>query len=57
MTKQSSSTFPVLHLSIELERVNLRVNQMIRTTHVTHVTGSDQIPVKAPSLSLASILR
>lgn len=57
MTERSSSSFPLLHLSIEVERASLRVSLMIRTMHVTHVTGSDQMPVKAPSLSLASVLR
>lgn len=57
MTERSSSPFPLLHLSIEVGRANLRVSQMIRTMLVTHVTGSDQMPVKAPSLSLASVLR
>lgn len=31
------------------------MSQMIRTMHVTHVTGSDQMPLMAPSCSLAAV--
>lgn len=45
-----------LSISIEVERGNLGVSPMIRIMHATHVTGSDQKPMRTPSLSLASVL-
>lgn len=46
----------LLSISIEVERARLGASPMIRAMHATHVTGSDQTSVRAPSLSLASAL-